>query len=147
MVQALLVGYALMGSAAACEGDDCECASAKAADVDAGKVDPAHCARKAELIGTNCSYTTGMMAQRVLEEGRPYTYTGSLAASANRLESRVAAPYGVGPNGQVHVIANEVVDLMIQQGCSDRRVTLKGKLLEVDGVSYFVPTEYRHARS
>lgn len=110
-------------------------------------IDPTHCAKKAELVGSNCSYSTGMMAQRVLEEGKPFTYTGTLASSANVLKSRVAAPYTIGATNELHVVANEVVERLLSDGADQARVTLAGRVLEVDGVQYFVATEFEPVHS
>ncbi|MBA2320407.1 MAG: hypothetical protein H0V89_04555 [Deltaproteobacteria bacterium] len=107
------------------------------ADGTTGAIDPAHCAKKAQLVGSNCSFSTGMMAQRVLDEGAVYTFAGLLTSSANQLGSHVAAPWTIGPDGAVHVIANEVVEQLDGKG----RVSLEGRILEVDGVRYFVATK------
>jgi hypothetical protein len=89
-----------------------------------------------------------MMAQRVLEEGSPYTYVGRLIASDNTLTSRVAAPFTIGPeDARIHVLANEVIDLLDQHGATKRRVDLEGKVLEVDGITYFVATAYAPGNS
>ncbi len=110
-----------------------------AASVDA--TEASHCARAGQLIGSNCSYTTGMMARRVLEEGQEWAYVGELAASPNNLPSMVAAPYTVSDG--FHVIANELVEMMNQEGHAQARLSLVGKLLEVDGVRYVVLTSFR----
>lgn len=105
--------------------------------------DPTRSARGAALIGaTNCSWTTGVMAQRVLTEGVPWTFVGRLAPTQNQLRSRVAAPYTVGPRGEnaIYVIANEVLEGLEQRGATRQRVELHGRVLEVDGIRYFVVT-------
>ena len=103
--------------------------------------DPTACAKKASLVGANCSYTTGMMAQRVLAEGTPWSYTGSLATSENAVGTHVAAPYTVGPD-KVNVVANEVLESLTEAGLQTGRMQLDGKRLEVDGVTYFVLVSY-----
>ncbi|MBW2254988.1 MAG: hypothetical protein JRI25_10375, partial [Deltaproteobacteria bacterium] len=75
--------------------------------------DATACAKKAHLVGANCSYTTGMMAQRVLAEGTPWNYTGRISESDNNLESHVAAPFTVGPEGKVNVVATEIFEALI----------------------------------
>ena len=106
--------------------------------------DPASCAKKAELVGSNCAYSTGMMAQRVLSEGATFTYTGTLAESTNQLSSHVASPFTVGaPDVAVHVVANEVVETLSSSGLAAQRVNLEGKVLEVEGVKYLVVTGYQ----
>ncbi|MDP2314155.1 MAG: hypothetical protein Q8P41_14730 [Pseudomonadota bacterium] len=100
-----------------------------------------HCARAGELMGSNCSYTTGMMARRVLEEGQDWSFIGQLTGGANNLVSMVAAPYTASEG--VHVIANELVELMAVEGHTAARLSLAGKLLEVDGVRYVVLTSFK----
>jgi hypothetical protein len=88
-----------------------------------------------------------MMAQRVIAEGQPYTYVGHLVPSEAVLASKVAAPYTIGPDGNIFVVANEVLDRLIGNGSEEARVQIAGRLLEVDGVTYFVATAFTPARS
>lgn len=112
--------------------------SVHAAAQSTAELDAAACAKKAALVGSSCSYSTGMMASRVLDQGKVFTYTGTLRASDAKLESQVAAPFVIGPTG-IHVIANEVVEAVADPAA---RMTWTGKVLEVDGVQYFVLTGY-----
>jgi hypothetical protein len=102
------------------------------------QLDATACAKKASLVGAACSYSTGMMASRVLDQGEAYTFTGTLVPTDEVLTSQVAAPFTAGPD-RVRVIANEVVESATRP---DSRMTWKGKVLEVDGVQYFVVTSY-----
>lgn len=123
----------------------------------AERANPALCARQAELVGPeSCAWTTTMMAQRVLEQGVPWTYVGRLTAAEGTLPSKVAAPYTVGPDATIHVIANEVLDALVRDGAAparvgpshdNDRVELSGKVLEVEGITYFVATELVRSRS
>ena len=144
----LATALALPSTAWACGGTK----TASAADSDQAEktvesaladADPSHCAKKSALVGSSCSFATGMMAQRVLEEGEPYTYMGTLASSSNALDSRVAAPYTMGPDRRIHVIANEVLDALVDVGSEADRLELVGHLLEVDGQRYFVATTFQ----
>lgn len=137
----LASALALPGVALACGGATEAKASTEKADATHASADATACAKKASLVGANCSYTTGMMAQRVVAEGTPWSYTGTMASSDNALSSHVAAPYVVGPDA-VNVVATEVLESMIDQDLVSKRVTLDGKKLEVDGVTYFVLTSY-----
>jgi hypothetical protein len=110
-------------------------------------IDPAHCAKMASLVGSNCSFSTGMMAQRVLDEGTPYSYAGTLTPSSNHLGSHVAAPYAIGPDGAINLVANEVIEQLTAGGNANGRVVLDGKVLEVDGVKYFVATAFHNLNS
>lgn len=153
MKMSLLVAFGVLAPslAFACPGSECSNCD-KGSEVHAAAVapaaDPASCAKKAELVGSNCSYSTGMMAQRVLSEGATFTYTGTMAASTNQLSSHVASPYTVGaPEAPVHVVANEVVETIAEAGVAAKRVSLEGKVLEVDGVKYLVVTGYQPTTS
>ena len=122
---------------------DTQSADATEVEVALADADPSHCAKKTALVGANCSFATGMMAQRVLEEGAPYTYMGTLSESTNNLESRVAAPYTMGQNRLIHVVANEVLDAMLEVKSDSGRLELVGHLLEVEGQRYFVATTFQ----
>ncbi len=142
----LSVGLLAPGLALACggaKGDKTASAATPAATELAAvsEKDPTACAKKASLVGANCSYTTGMMAQRVLAEGSAWSFTGHLNASGNALGSHVAAPFTVGPDA-VNVVANEVLETVTEKGLADQRLSVDGKRLEVDGVTYFVLTGY-----
>jgi hypothetical protein len=141
----LFASLATLPSAWACEGmSDCQCKQAKQAEQlgQSEPFNPTHCAKRSELIGANCSYTTGMMAQRVLEQGTPWTFTGSLTTSENALESHVAAPFTVGPNQDIYIVANSILEDLTQKEAESKRVTLEGKMLKVEGTSYFVATRF-----
>jgi hypothetical protein len=146
MIGAFVYGAVLLtGDALACGGtsgdDDCPSPPAPQATV-GGPSDPAKCARTTDLVGVeNCAWTTGMMAQRVLADGVPWTFVGRLVPSDNDLPSKVAAPYTVGPAGTIHVVANEVLEALEQRGATTARLELTGKLLEVEGIKYLVITE------
>jgi len=132
-----------MTDALACGGtsgdDDCPIPPSHSANEG---IDPAKCARQAELVGPeNCAWTTGMMAQRVLSDGVPWTFVGKLVPSNNDLPSKVAAPFTVGPDGAIHVIANEVLESLERQGATAGRLEITGKLLEVEGIKYLVITK------
>ncbi len=107
------------------------------------RVDPAQGARHAKLLGAgNCSWSTSRMAARAVSEGRPYTFVGHLEASENSLTSRVATPYTVGPDAAIHVVANEVLEVMEREQVVGERLDLRGRLVEVDGVRYLAITDF-----
>jgi hypothetical protein len=112
---------------------------------DASKASPSACAKNTSFVGKNCSYTTGMMAQRVLAEGQSWSFTGLLKSTENALDSHVAAPFLVGTD--VNVIGNEVIEKLASAGLTSSRVAIDGRLIEVDGVKYFVLTQYQPANS
>jgi hypothetical protein len=136
----LCFGASLVGSglALACPtSDDCDCEEHVT-----NKANAAECAQNAELLGSACSYSTKMMAERVLAEGRHYSYIGSLHEASNELVSHVAAPFTVGPKNDINVVANEVVEELSRVGAEKKRLDMSGKLLEVEGVLYYILTEY-----
>ncbi len=145
-VVALSAALVLPSFAFACGGSKdtttADADKAKTETVQVAALDAAACAKNAELVGENCSYSTGMMAQRVIAEGASWSYTGTLNAADNKLTSHVAAPFTVGPEA-VHVVANEVLDNIKNAGLEAGRISLEGKLLEVNGVKYFVLLGYK----
>jgi hypothetical protein len=100
---------------------------------DAGHADPTHCAKNAELVGSCCSYSTNMMAQRVHADGAETTLTAFFTQTSEMLASKVAAPWSV---GDYRVIANSVMEGADTAGA----LVVKGKVLEVDGVKYLLVT-------
>lgn len=146
MLRAVALSFAfaavnLPAAAFACGGEKTAAnSSAEDADSDA-HANPTACAKKADLVGANCSYSTGMMAQRVIAEGAPYTFAGRLAAAPNELDSHVAAPFVVGPE-KIAVVANEVLEQITAADLQAQRLNLQGRVLEVDGVKYFVLTGF-----
>ncbi|MCB9675972.1 MAG: hypothetical protein H6737_12690 [Alphaproteobacteria bacterium] len=134
------VAFACPGKTATADASEPDATHVTAKTETSEHLDATACAKKAELVGAACSYSTGMMASRVLEQGKSFSYTGKLTPTDEALASQVAAPFVVGPE-KVRVIANEVVESA--QGHD--RMTFQGKVLEVDGVQYFVVTSYEKA--
>jgi hypothetical protein len=103
-------------------------------------LDPTACARSASLVGAGCTWSTRAMAQRVNTEGRSAGVTAKLTSTADVLSSEVAAPYRA---GDLYVIANQV----IEQATIGAVLSMSGKVLEVDGVKYFLVTAIQNANS
>lgn len=132
MIRALFVGALLVPAsvALACPG------SASATTTAAHDADPTACARNHALVGAGCAWSTGAMAQRVNAEGRAAAVTAKLVTSSESLSSEVAAPYRA---GEFYVIANQVLELADPSTV----LSMTGKVLEVDGVKYFLVTGFR----
>jgi hypothetical protein len=142
MRKAIVIALGLVAPVAALAcGGDCPMDKAKAA-----AANPAACAKHAELVGGNCSYSTGVMAQRVLSEGHAFSFTGHMVSAENQLESHVAAPYQLGPT-RYNVVANEVIEQLKSLGLDAGRVSVTGKLLDVDGVPYLVLMSFEKAEA
>ena len=138
----LLLALLTTLNAAACPSEE-----AKAASADAAVAIPAeaavHSAQRQDLISANCSFTTSVMARRIVEEGEPYSFLGTLELSENDLASRVAAPFLLDSEIETFVVANEVVEILVDSGQSEEPILLEGRVLEVDGVRYLVVTSYK----
>jgi hypothetical protein len=137
----LVAALALPATAFACPGKEGTTANAADSTETHADADATRCAKKAELVGTACSYSTGMMAQRVHADGKDLALTAKLEKAGDTLPSKVAAPYTA--NGEYHVIANEVIDGLDPA----KSLNLQGKALEVDGVKYFLVTGFEPANS
>jgi len=135
----LAAALALPASAFACPGKGTTANDSTEAAADA---DATRCAKKAELVGTACSYSTGMMAQRVQADGEEVSLTSKLEMADGTLPSKVAAPFMA--KGGYHVIANEVIELVPDP---TKAHAYTGKTLEVDGVKYLLVTGFEPPNS
>lgn len=139
VLSAAVMLASMLPDARACEYPQTAGAGASAVQVDASVA--THCAKGDKLLGQNCSYTTGLFARRVMEEGEEWSWVGALAETHDGLASQVAAPF-VAEEG-TRVIANELVEMLVNGGHARSRVAVTGKLLDVDGVRYVVLTSFR----
>jgi len=140
MKSVLLTALLFPAAALACPGKG-DMAAADTKEEAVAEADATKCAKKAEYVGSSCSYSTGMMAQRVHADGKDMTFTAQLERNGDKLDSQVAAPFKA--NGELYVIANEVVD----QLDPSKEMAFEGKALEVDGVKYFLVTGYKASNS
>ena len=104
-------------------------------------------AKSVSLMGAGCSYTTGMMAQRVLAEGKAYSYTGTLTSQKKSTVSGVAVPFSIGDKHDIHVIANEYVEELTTGGSDTNKLELSGKVLDVEGTRFFLLERYKDLSS
>ncbi len=150
-MRSLVIGVALMvsGVALACGGQTCaKCSDAHANVKEVShSTNPTACAKRADLVGSACSYATGMMAQRVVSEGQDVSYQGTLAKVSAAGKSRIATPYSIGPKASMQVIANEILEEIVERKLTDKALAFKGKMLEVEGIQYFVLLGYQDKTS
>ncbi len=137
----LLASAAWMGPAWATPAPAAEPPTARSYVAD--DVVATHCATRTDLVGANCSYSTGLMARRVVDQGAPWRGQSGLVPTQDKLESGVAAPFLVGPDDGFRVIANEVVQVLCDGGHAQEQLELTGRWLEVDGVRYVVLTSFK----
>lgn len=102
-----------------------------------------HCASATLLVGSSCSYSTGVMARRVMEQGAEWKGTEKLLQVTDLLESQVAAPFALASDPTWRVVANELVQLLSEGGHLGDSLELSGRWLEVAGVRYVVLTSYK----
>lgn len=103
----------------------------------------AHTASSAKLLGAACSYTTGLMARRVLEQGAEWNADSNLLPAASDGDARIAAPYTIAEDASVHLIATELLEALTNDASAGTTVKLGGRMMEVDGVRYVVLTSYQ----
>lgn len=136
----LTITLAVPAAAFACPGKgEVASTSTQTTELASVNADATKCAKKAALVGENCSYSTGMMAQRVDAEGAATKVVAQLTKQDAMLESHVAAPFKV---NDLYVIANEVIEQVADPSAP---LALDGKVLEVDGVKYFLVTSFQKA--
>lgn len=99
-----------------------------------------------QLLGPNCSRTTGMMAERVMNNGEAWSTESGLLVTANDLDSQVAAPYILSNDASVHLVATELVERLTDAGQAGAVFSFSGRMIDVDGVRYVVLTSYRVVR-
>ena len=133
----LFAAMLLPTSASACPGKDSPAEVSERDEQAPIEAEPTRAAKRAELVGTSCSYSTGMMAQRVHADGEDLELTVKLERTEETLPSKVAAPFTA--DGEYHVIANELLDTLNPE----QTYAFTAKTLEVDGVKYLLVTGYQ----
>ena len=104
--------------------------------------DAAHCARSDGVIGAHCSYATGVMARRVLEQGEDTELVATLVEVDEDVPGGVSAPYRLADDPKSRVIANELIEQMVRTNRIGRPVEVDARELEIDGTHYYVLTAY-----
>lgn len=101
-----------------------------------------HSARPGKLVGASCLASTGLMARRVMEEGAPWRWQGTLNPMEGNLESGASCPY-TADQGTFNLLATGLLETIVLCGYATQPLDLEGQLLEVDGVRYVVLTAFR----
>lgn len=83
------------------------------------------------------------MAQRVLNEGRDWSYVGQLALSERNLDSHVACPFTLADDTNTYLIANELMEQLVESKNTGVRLELVGRTLNVDNIWYVVIVSYK----
>lgn len=142
VVPALFVAIALQG-ALACPYDDAV-AAARAEAVTVTDEVAAHAAHSAALLGGHSSYATGLMARRVISDGRDWSFAGQIIAGASDPAGRVAAPYRTATNDGALLVATELLETIVRAGYDGATLKLAGRGFKgEDGVTYVVLTSYK----
>jgi len=138
-----IVLAALATPARACPYEE-TLAVARADEAQVADAAAAHAAHDAELLGANAAWTTGLMARRVISDGRDWSFTGQITATGNDLPSRVAAPYRTQAAEGAMLVGTELLENLILGGHSGSTLKLAGRSLRgEDGVVYVVITRYQ----
>jgi len=100
-------------------------------------------ASSARLVNGGSSYSTGLLARRVMEQGTDWASSGSLASAELDPDATVAIPYTLADDTNVHILATELVESLSNANDVGQPLAMSGRLMEVDGVRYVVLTSYR----
>jgi hypothetical protein len=104
--------------------------------------DATHCARSDGVIGAHCSYATGIMARRIMEQGQDAQLTGTLVEISEDVPGGVSAPFRLEDDPKSRVLANELIEQMVRTNHIGQAVEVDAKELDVDGIHYYVLTAY-----
>lgn len=104
-------------------------------------------ATSAELVNRGSSYSTGLMARRVMEQGSDWVGNGALTAADLDPEATVAIPFTLVEDNNVHILATELVEALTVSNSVGQPMAMAGRVMEVDGVRYVVLTSYRVLQS
>lgn len=100
-------------------------------------------ASSARLVNGGSSYSTGLLARRVMEQGTDWASSGSLTNAEIDPDATVAIPYTLADDSNVHILATELVESLTNANDVGQPLAMSGRLMEVDGVRYVVLTSYR----
>lgn len=104
----------------------------------------AHPAHGADLLGRHSAWSTGLLARRVVAEGRDWQFTGQISATANDLVAGVAAPYRVQAAEGGWILATELLEALVLAGHSGATLELAGRRFKTeDGEPFVVLTSWR----
>lgn len=128
--------------AAACPGELAAAEPASAASIDSSVAH--HVARRAALLGNADAAATALAARRVVREGQEWTWAGHLRPAALGATAEWATPFQASAtDGGPLLLGTELVELLVNAGASRRRLSLAGRVLDIDGQPLAVVTSYR----
>lgn len=102
-----------------------------------------HCATSTALLGAGSSYSTTLMARRVMEQGDEWSEVAALTAASPDPETMVAAPFTLVEDATVRVLATQLIESLANAKNIGPRLQLAGKQMDIDGTRYVVLTSYR----
>lgn len=142
-VPTALLLAALSPPARACPYEE-TVAVAQADEVQVSESAAMHAAHSAAILGPNPAWTTGLMARRVVEDGRDWSFTGQIVPTTNDLPSQVSAPYRTQVNLGAMLVGTELLENLVLGGHASSTLKLAGRSLKgEDGVLYVVLTWYQ----
>lgn len=105
--------------------------------------DAVHCATSTILLGAGSSYSTTLMARRVMEQGEEWSKVAALIAANPDTDTMVAAPFTLVEDTTVRVLATHLIERIANEKYVGPTLQLAGKQMDVDGTRYVVVTSYR----
>ncbi len=99
--------------------------------------------RAAQVLGTDYTWRTGVLARQAWQQGAPYAFVGVLQPTTPQAAGDIACPLRIGGQDGTCVLATELVEHLAAEGSPDIELSVEGRILEVDGIRYVVLTAYQ----
>lgn len=111
---------------------------APASPLEASLEEATRCGRDVPLHTESCSYSTGNLARRAVEEGLPWQQTTALEAVSSPPNPMVFTPVLANPQDPSYLIGTAFLERVTAAFPLDNPLLLSGRSLEVDGVRFVV---------
>lgn len=136
----LLLASALVVTAAPARACPSEELQARAATTSASVTEEvaSHPAHSGELLGDHSAWSTGLLARRVVADGRDWRFTGQIIRSSNDLVAGVAAPYRLQSAEGAWILATELLEALVASGHAGATLELAGRRFKGDDGEYIV---------